>query len=145
MAAVADWARLHRGQRKVARQRDDGGRDVYIHHWYLRVDARRIAGGAVGVGHGAGVDRLAWDGIQDPQGVLLGADRLLLEDACWRHGRGSGGRVRRRLGLSVVKYCSGHVHARGEVAHGFLHDGAFGDIRGREGCVSPSGHDAGRL
>ncbi len=113
---VTHRPRLHRGQRQVTRQRDDGGGDVYIHHWYLRVGAG-LESGRVG---------FTGDGVKDAERVLLGAQLLALRGLVRKHGPAG-------------------VHARRVAAQGLLHDGALvGDRRGQR-HVSPSHHDAGRL
>ncbi len=98
---VTHRPRLHRGQRQVTRQRDDGGGDVYIHHWYLREGAGLESRGVGFTG----------DGVQDAERVLLGAQLLALRGLVWKHGPAG-------------------VHARRVAAQGLLHDGALvGDRR----------------
>lgn len=124
---VTDRPRLHRGQRQVARQWDDGRRDVYIHHWYLRV----------GIGLESRWVRFTGNGIQDAKRVLLGAHLFILQGTGrWQRGCGS------RWSL-VVKHSSARVHAGRVVAQGLFHDGALVGDWGGQRHVSPSSHDAG--
>lgn len=45
----------------------------------------------------------------------------------------------------VVKRCTWHIHTRGEVPPGLVHDWAFSSGSGREGRASPPCHSAGWL
>lgn len=136
VSAMADRCGLDRRQGEVARQWNNGRGDVYIHHWYLRVDTGLEARW---IHHQEALGEwFARYGVQDAKGVLFGGYLFLLQDTGWGWQGWQGGR-RRRL---VVKSGAGGIHARGKAAWGLLHDGAFGSEGGREGHASSSCHGA---